>query len=87
MNDLEAVLTFARTRCAIAGEETLLAAGVKVRVMSRPAALGDGCGISLRVAAEERERAVRILREAKVEVEEVYLKRLEGGDTKYWLLE
>ncbi len=83
----EVVITFAVTRAAIAGERVLLAAGLKVRVMSRPAVLGDGCGICLRVAEGDRERAVAILGDAQVEAGPVYWKRQDRGGTIYRLVE
>lgn len=82
----EVVFTFVDTRNAIGGEHALLAAGVPVRIMSRPSALGEGCGICLRVDEAERERAAAVMRGASVEIEAVYLKLRKNGKVAYILL-
>lgn len=79
----ETVFTFPNTANAVAGEQALLAASVAVRVMPRPSALGEGCGICLRVDEEERERSEAVLRDAGVRVEAVFLKTRENGTTCY----
>ncbi len=79
----EAVFTFANTHDAIAGEKALVAAGVGVRVMPRPSALGDGCGICLRVDGEQRAAAAAILREASAPAEAAYLRIRRGGKSEY----
>lgn len=79
----EAVFTFPNTHHAIAGEKALDGAGVAVRVMPRPAALGDGCGICLRVGEDDRAAAVGVLRGAGVAVEAVFLKVRREGRSEY----
>ncbi len=83
---VEVVFTFSATRQAIIGEQVLLGAGVPVRVMARPSALGEGCGICLRVAAADRERGAELLLQAAVKRGGVYLKTIENGEMKYILL-
>lgn len=79
----EAVFTFFDTHHAIGGERALLAGGVAVRVMSRPSALGQGCGICLRVDAADKEKAAAVLHGNGVEIDAVYLKTRGDGGTVY----
>jgi hypothetical protein len=69
---MEKVLTFDGTGAALAGEERLKAAGIPVRVMARPSALGAQCGFCLRVGPEDLARASGVLREANLTVRGVY---------------
>ncbi|MDR3147881.1 MAG: DUF3343 domain-containing protein [Treponema sp.] len=57
----EYMFTFATTRDAIEGEKKLLAGGLAVAVMPLPGRIGAGCGICLRVAPADLERARSIL--------------------------
>jgi hypothetical protein len=57
----EFVFTFANTRDAVTGEKQLLAGGISPGVMPRPDDLGPGCGICLRVAQPELEKAQALL--------------------------
>lgn len=79
----EIVFTFSSTHRALAGERALLAAGFAVRVMSRPALLGTGCGICLRVDAADGGGAGEILREAGAAAQAAFLKTRDGGGTLY----
>lgn len=79
----EVVLTFANTHGAITAEKTLLAAGLAVRVMPLPDAIGAGCGISLRVDFDEMKNAVSVLEKAGAPPEGVYLAQKKEGRTAY----
>lgn len=83
MEKREIVLTFMTAHAAMAGEQVLLDCGVAVRVMPRPSALGDGCGICLRVDEVSGEAARARLEAAGVEVEAAYLKHRENGKSAY----
>lgn len=81
--DSETVFTFSTTHNAINGEKALLSAGVGARVMPRPSALGQGCGICLRVDDADRERAVAALDAAGVVVEALFAKIRHPDRTEY----
>lgn len=70
----EIVLTFPNVHNALRGEQALLDSSLAVRIMSRPAALGEGCGICLRVNVDEYEAALDALQKAAVVLEAAYLK-------------
>jgi hypothetical protein len=57
----ELIVTFHTAREAVMGERKLLDAGLRVRVMPMPAALGKTCGIALRIGAAEGEKALLVL--------------------------
>lgn len=79
----EIVLTFRETRDAIAAEKALADAGLPVRVMSRPSALGEGCGICLRLDVDRRQSAVAALCDAGIICEALYLKEVLNGKSSY----
>lgn len=79
----EIVFTFPNTHNAMAGEKALMDRQVDVRVMARPSALGDGCGICLRVDPQSRVQAEEVLRECGVEVDGMYEKSRVDGSTCY----
>ncbi|MDR2422565.1 MAG: DUF3343 domain-containing protein [Deltaproteobacteria bacterium] len=69
---MEKILTFDSTGAALNGEERLKAAGIPVRVMARPNALGAQCGFCLRLDPEDLARALGVLRAANLTVRGVY---------------
>lgn len=79
----EIVFTFLTTYNAICGERALLDAGLAARVMPRPSALGQGCGICLRVDEADGKRAEAALASAGVAVEGVYMKFRDGRRMEY----
>lgn len=83
MRIAEIVLTFPNTRNALGGEKALRDAGIEVRVMSRPSALGEGCGICLRTSEGDRDRTILILNEAGIEMESVFLMLRDNGKSEY----
>ena len=83
MRTAEIVLTFPNTRNALDGEKALRDAGVEVRVMSRPSALGEGCGICLRTGEKDGDRTVLVLNKAGIEVDAVFLMIRDNGKSEY----
>lgn len=83
----EAVFTFRNTHHAIDGERALLEAGLDVRVMGRPASLGTGCGICLRVNEGLYPQARTTLEGAGVEIEAVYRRIAALSGTVYQPIE
>lgn len=77
------VFAFETTRAAIVGERALLDAGLDARVMPRPASLGEGCGICLRVPDGDGEAASAALRAAGAPVQGVFRKLRVNGATIY----
>ncbi|MDR1863036.1 MAG: DUF3343 domain-containing protein [Treponema sp.] len=59
----ELIFTFRNAHEAIMGERRLLDAGLGARAMPVPKALGKSCGIALRVAETEAEKAALVLGE------------------------
>lgn len=84
---METVFTFHSTHDAITGEGLLLDGGLKVKVMPLPASLGAGCGLCLRVPADELEGALDLLDRGDVRPQAVYAKNLENGQTVFSPLE
>lgn len=80
---MEVVFTFASTLAAINGEAALLAAGLAVKVMPRPAALGEGCGLCLRLPEAQAEIARRLLSAADLEPEGLFDRLEDGGGAGY----
>ncbi|MCC8166879.1 MAG: DUF3343 domain-containing protein [Planctomycetes bacterium] len=83
MADREIVFVFPTTHNALAGEKSLLMAGIDVRVMTRPSSLGDGCGICLRIDEDQRNDAECALRDNDVLVGGIYIKSSDNGKTVY----
>ncbi len=79
----EIVLTFPNTHSALGGEKALIEAGVTVRVMPRPSALGEGCGICLRIDREDRAKAEIVLRSGGIGVEALFLRERGPGGALY----
>jgi hypothetical protein len=61
-----AVLTFASTHDAMTAEQAVARAGIPGRPIPRPASMGAGCGIALRLDPERLEEAVEVLAGAGV---------------------
>ncbi len=79
----EIVFTFADAHNAVNGEKALAGAGLAVRVMPRPAVLGEGCGICLRVGLGDRYAAAEILQKMGVTAEACYRREKINGETIY----
>jgi Protein of unknown function (DUF3343). len=79
----EIVLTFPNVQNALRGEQALLDSGLAVRIMSRPAALGEGCGICLRINVDEYDAVRESLQDAAVLLEAAHLKEQGKNGTAY----
>ena len=63
---MEFIITFASTSKAIRAERLLLDAKLKIRVMALPGQINVGCGVCLRVEAQEIEEAMKILHDNQI---------------------
>ena len=73
-----AFATFHATHMVLKAEKTLLAAGVAgVRLVPVPSQLSSDCGVSVRFAAAEVERAAALLEPLADDLEGVFVQR--GG--------
>ena len=77
----ELIITFHNTHEAIMAEMVLLDSGIDVRVMPMPAQLGPACGIALRIAPADLERAGGLLGET---IGGIYCRAGETGDFAPW---
>jgi hypothetical protein len=59
----ELIFTFHNASEAVMGERRLLDSGLEARVMPVPPALGKSCGIALRIAEAEADKAFGVLGE------------------------
>ena len=57
----ELIICFNNSHDAIMGERLLLDSGIDVRVMPMPPELGPACGIALRLAADDFQKAEALL--------------------------
>ena len=80
---LEIVLTFAQTRDAILAERELLARKLPVYVMPLPTAIDAGCGLALRLAADDFLPALAALRLAGVVPAGAYRREIAPGRIGY----
>ncbi|MFV0412689.1 MAG: DUF3343 domain-containing protein [Oscillospiraceae bacterium] len=80
----EILFVFDRTGEAIAAEQTLLAAGLAIRVMSLPSAIQAGCGICLRVPKAQVRQAQALLLGQRLSACALYVRILgEKGNSTY----
>lgn len=80
---MEYILTFKNTNSAIKSEQFLLAEKLHVTVMPLPSQIRAGCGISLRLTAEEIGTAVRVLSEKGIEETGLYSRKEVDGKYIY----
>ena len=80
---MEAVFTFHSTHESLAGEQALIGGGIKVRVMALPSNLGAGCGLCLRIDDGDLDLSGRLMAEAGLQPEGIYLKEIKDGATTY----
>lgn len=80
---MEIILTFQTTRAAINGERRLLAAGLKIKTMALPSALGDGCGLCLRLEESDFNAALETLKSVGLEPKGVFSRLVENGRSVY----
>jgi hypothetical protein len=79
----ELIVIFHNTHEAIMGERRLLDSGLEARVMPVPAALGKSCGIALRIAEAEADKALCVLGENYLGV---FCRAGEAGEFVPWNL-
>ena len=66
MTGMEYIITFKNTNFAIKSEQYLLEAKLRVAVMPLPSQIKDGCGICLRISAEEIGLARQIIADKNI---------------------
>lgn len=80
---MEFIITFASTSQAIRAERLLLDAKLKIRVMALPGQINVGCGVCLRVEAQEIEQAMKILHDNQIGEIQVFQKIREKKRINY----
>ena len=83
ISPLEIIITFGTTRDAIKSGQVLLEAGLPVKTMALPSALGAGCGLCLRLKVNEFDSGRVILVAAGIEPEGFYYKEMNEGRSVY----
>jgi hypothetical protein len=68
---LDGLITFFASHHAIRGEKVLRSAGLETELIPGPKELSPNCGVALRFEYPERDRALALLEQKKVEVDEV----------------
>jgi hypothetical protein len=81
---LDGLLTFFASHHAIRADKTLRDAGLESQLIPGPKELSPNCGTAVRFEFSTRERALALLAERNVEVDEVhpYTPRTDGWRTK-----
>lgn len=79
----EIVLTFRTTQQAIAAEAALDTAQIAARVMPLPSSIRAGCGLCLRIAPADWQRAMAVLAQAAAIPQDVYTRTVHGGKSAY----
>ncbi len=83
----EVIIVFHGASAAIRGEKALAEAGLSPLVMPLPSRIRAGCGICLRVRPEWTEEAKQALKSRDVSFAGLYLRRMEGGESRYEAIE
>ena len=68
----KAIFTFATTHQAMVAEDVLREAGFRLEVVPPPRELSAGCGLALRMALDDVEAALRVLRSKEAGWETVH---------------
>ncbi|MDF2505368.1 DUF3343 domain-containing protein [Clostridium sp.] len=66
------LITFDSTHSAIRAEKELLNEGLKVKVIPVPTEITTSCGLSIRIALKDLEKAKKILKDNNIEVSGYY---------------
>ena len=79
---LDGLITFFASHHAIRGEKMLRKEGLETELVPGPKELSPNCGVALRFEYAEKDRALTILADKKVEVDEVmeYVPRTDDWD-------
>lgn len=79
---LDGLITFFASHHAIRGEKVLRTGGLETELIPGPKELSPNCGVALRFEYAERDRALGLLEQRKVEVDEVmeYTPRTDDWD-------
>ena len=72
MNDEYRAILFPSTNHTLRGEKVLQRAGVQARIIPVPRHLSSDCGISIRIAVNQEERARTAMNEASLEFRGIY---------------
>ena len=68
----QSVVLFHSTAHALRAEKVLIQAGFKIKMIPTPRQLSSDCGVCVRVNRGEKEQAVSILSEGRVEIDGVH---------------
>jgi len=80
---MEYIISFENTSYAIKAEHHLLEQGLDIRVMPLPPQIRAGCGITLRVTADEIHKALKVLTENHIDGIELFSRIQENGKYTY----
>jgi hypothetical protein len=80
---MEYIITFNNTNKAIKAEQCLLSQNIFAGVLPLPSQISAGCGICLRIRAEDVESALRILKDNNVNEIGLYTRVPENNGFKY----
>jgi hypothetical protein len=69
---LDGLISFYGSRHAIRADKTLRAAGLATELIPGPKDLSPNCGVALRFEFDERDRALDLLQQASVDIDEVH---------------
>lgn len=82
---MEIIFTFSGANYAIWAEQALLGENIPVKVMPLPPEIGAGCGLCLRVAPEDAQKAIGVFAGKTIPAERIFKRESENGKSRYSL--